>query len=50
MDAAIREVCDAAIAKGVNLIVDAEEQAVQPGIEAWTLRYQKYCSHGRLPH
>jgi Proline dehydrogenase len=50
MDAAIREVCDAAIAKGVNLIADAEEQVVQPGIEAWTLRYQKYCSCRILPH
>lgn len=42
--AAIKAVCDAAIARNVRLLVDAEEQAVQPGIEAWTLTYQKYCN------
>ncbi|KAK2759440.1 hypothetical protein FQN54_002918 [Arachnomyces sp. PD_36] len=41
---AIKEVCDAAIARNVRLLVDAEEQAVQPGIESWTLKYQKYCN------
>ncbi|KAL1964778.1 hypothetical protein VTN77DRAFT_6645 [Rasamsonia byssochlamydoides] len=44
MDAAIRKTCDAAIAKGARLLVDAEEQAVQPGIEQWTMKYQKYCN------
>lgn len=44
MDAAIRKACDAAMAKGARLLVDAEEQAVQPGIEAWTMKYQKYCN------
>lgn len=44
IDSAIRAVCDSAIARGARLLVDAEEQAVQPGIEAWTLRYQKYCN------
>jgi hypothetical protein len=44
MDAAIRKACDAAVAKGARLLVDAEEQAVQPGIEEWIMRYQKYCN------
>ncbi|OJJ45363.1 hypothetical protein ASPZODRAFT_153024 [Penicilliopsis zonata CBS 506.65] len=44
MDAAIQKVCDLAISRNVRLLVDAEEQAVQPGIEAWTMKYQKYCN------
>ncbi|KAJ5579468.1 uncharacterized protein N7459_005453 [Penicillium hispanicum] len=44
MDASIQQVCDLAIARGVRLLVDAEEQAVQPGIEAWIMKYQKYCN------
>jgi hypothetical protein len=44
MDAAIRKACDATIAKGTRLLVDAEEQAVQPGIENWVMKYQKYCN------
>ncbi|KAJ5129520.1 uncharacterized protein N7515_005559 [Penicillium bovifimosum] len=44
MDASILKVCDLAIARGVRLLVDAEEQAVQPGIEAWIMKYQKYCN------
>lgn len=43
---AMKAVCDAAIARNVRLLVDAEEQSVQPGIEAWTLKYQKYCNKG----
>ena len=44
MDDSIRKVCDLATSRGVRLLVDAEEQAVQPGIEAWTMKYQKYCN------
>lgn len=44
MNAAIQKVCDLATSRGVRLLVDAEEQAVQPGIEAWSMRYQKYCN------
>lgn len=44
MDTSILKVCDLAISRGVRLLVDAEEQAVQPGIEAWILKYQKYCN------
>ncbi|EAW06670.1 proline dehydrogenase family protein [Aspergillus clavatus NRRL 1] len=44
MDSAIQKVCDLAISRNVRLLVDAEEQAVQPGIENWTMKYQKYCN------
>lgn len=44
MDESIQRVCDLAISRGVRLLVDAEEQAVQPGIEAWIMKYQKYCN------
>ncbi|KAJ5905932.1 uncharacterized protein N7473_002848 [Penicillium subrubescens] len=44
MDASIQKVCDLAISRRVRLLVDAEEQAVQPGIEAWIMKYQKYCN------
>ena len=33
--------CDLAKARGVRLLFDAEQRAIQPGIDAWTLRYQK---------
>lgn len=48
MDAAIQKVCDMAISRNVRLLVDAEEQAVQPGIEDWTMKYQKYCNSQTL--
>ncbi|CAG7931661.1 unnamed protein product [Penicillium olsonii] len=44
MDTSIQKICDLAISRGVRLLVDAEEQAVQPGIEAWIMKYQKYCN------
>ena len=44
MDAAIRSACDAAISKQARILVDAEEQAVQPGIDEWVMRYQEYCN------
>ncbi|KAJ5669739.1 hypothetical protein N7462_010809 [Penicillium macrosclerotiorum] len=44
MHTSIQKVCDLAISRGVRLLVDAEEQAVQPGIEAWIMKYQKYCN------
>ena len=44
MDQSIRQVCDLAISRNVRLLVDAEEQAVQPGIEEWATTYQKYCN------
>ncbi|KAL4796832.1 FAD-linked oxidoreductase-like protein [Aspergillus venezuelensis] len=44
MDQAIQQICDLAISRNVRLLVDAEEQAVQPGIEEWATKYQKYCN------
>ncbi|KAJ5495879.1 hypothetical protein N7539_000995 [Penicillium diatomitis] len=44
MDESIQKVCDLAISRRVRLLVDAEEQAVQKGIEAWIMKYQKYCN------
>ncbi|KAF9890243.1 proline dehydrogenase [Aspergillus nanangensis] len=44
MNNAIQQVCDLAVSRNVRLLVDAEEQAVQPGIEEWALKYQKYCN------
>ncbi|KAI9369068.1 FAD-linked oxidoreductase-like protein [Aspergillus egyptiacus] len=44
MDQGIKQICDLAVSRNVRLLVDAEEQAVQPGIEEWTMRYQKYCN------
>lgn len=44
MDAAIKKVCDLALSRRVRLLVDAEEQAVQHGIEEWCTKYQKYCN------
>lgn len=38
---AITEVCELAQARGVRLLFDAEQDAVQRGIDAWTLRFQK---------
>lgn len=40
---AIDSVCDLAAEKGVKLLFDAEQVALQPGIDAWTLEYmEKY--------
>jgi len=38
---AIDSVCDLAASRGVRLLFDAENNAVQPGIDAWTLDYMK---------
>ncbi|KAL4804318.1 FAD-linked oxidoreductase [Aspergillus unguis] len=48
MDKAIQQICDLAISRNVRLLVDAEEQAVQPGIEEWAMKYQRYCN-SRIP-
>ena len=39
--AATREVCDFAKASNVRVLFDAEQQAIQPGIDAWTLHFQR---------
>ena len=41
LDEAITQICELAKAREVPLLFDAEQQAVQPGIDAWTLEYQK---------
>ncbi|KAK2625505.1 hypothetical protein QTJ16_004817 [Diplocarpon rosae] len=38
---AIDSVCDLAAARGVKLLFDAEQAALQPGIDAWTLGYMR---------
>ncbi|KAL2063626.1 hypothetical protein VTL71DRAFT_5431 [Oculimacula yallundae] len=40
---AIDSICDLAVERGVKLLFDAEQTALQPGIDAWTLKYmEKY--------
>lgn len=34
-------ICDSAAERNVRLLFDAEQQAVQPGIDTWTLDFQK---------
>ena len=41
LEEAIVEICDLARARDVRLLFDAEQQAVQGGIDAWTLDFQK---------
>ncbi|CAL3972341.1 unnamed protein product [Diplocarpon coronariae] len=38
---AIDAVCDLAASRGVKLLFDAEQAALQPGIDAWTLGYMR---------
>ncbi|KAL8285992.1 hypothetical protein RB600_010118 [Gaeumannomyces tritici] len=41
-------ICELAAARGVRLLFDAEQQAVQAGIDDWTLRYMsRYNTDGR---
>jgi proline dehydrogenase len=47
---AITAVCDLASSRGVRLLFDAEQQALQPGIDLWTLNYMRWynkCSPGQ---
>ena len=41
LEKAIVEICDLAKERNVNLLFDAEQQAVQGGIDAWTMDYQR---------
>ncbi|TVY18349.1 putative mitochondrial proline dehydrogenase, partial [Lachnellula arida] len=45
---AIDSICDLAAARDVRLLFDAEQQAVQAGIDAWTLRYMREYN-GKTP-
>lgn len=45
---AIDSICDLAASRGVRLLFDAEQQAVQAGIDDWTLDYmRRYNRDGR---
>ncbi|KAF2032762.1 FAD-linked oxidoreductase, partial [Setomelanomma holmii] len=44
---AITAACDAAASKGVSLLPGAEEEATNPGLEAWTLELQKKYNKDR---
>ena len=44
LEAAMVEICDLAHSKGVGLLFDAEQNAVQRGIDAWTLDFQRRCN------
>lgn len=47
LEHAISTVCDAARDRGVKLLFDAEQFALQPGIERWTLHFMHtYNKHG----
>ena len=35
------EICELSMTRGVRLLFDAEQDAVQKGIDAWTLRFQQ---------
>jgi proline dehydrogenase len=45
---ATTEICDLAKARGVRLLFDAEQDAVQRGIDAWTIRFQKRYNKATL--
>ncbi|KAH8679743.1 FAD-linked oxidoreductase-like protein [Tricladium varicosporioides] len=42
---AIDAVCDLAASRGVKLLFDAEQQAVQAGIDSWALEYMRKYNH-----
>lgn len=42
--AAIDQVCDLARECNIPLLFDAEQTALQPGIDDWTLEYQRKCN------
>ena len=41
LEEATIEICNLAVARGVRLLFDAEQDAVQRGIDAWTLSFQE---------
>ncbi|TVY31568.1 putative proline dehydrogenase, mitochondrial [Lachnellula subtilissima] len=45
---AIDSICDLAATRDVRLLFDAEQQAVQAGIDAWTLKYMR-AYNGKTP-
>lgn len=41
LEEAITAICDLAFARGVRLLFDAEQQAIQAGIDSWAMKYMK---------
>ncbi|KAM7202230.1 FAD-linked oxidoreductase-like protein [Rhypophila sp. PSN 637] len=46
---AIDKICQLAAERGVRLLFDAEQQAVQAGIDDWTLKYMRKYNRGTSP-
>jgi hypothetical protein len=46
MEQAITDICEMAKSRNVRLLVDAEQQAVQPTIDEWTLDFQRKYNNG----
>ncbi|PGG95663.1 hypothetical protein GX51_08178 [Blastomyces parvus] len=44
---AIIEICERARARNVRLLIDAEQQAVQPAIDDWTVEFQRMYNKGQ---
>ena len=47
LEAALVEICNRAREQNVALLFDAEQSAIQPGIDAWTLEYQRRYNQER---
>lgn len=45
---AIDSICSLAASRGVRLLFDAEQAALQPGIDDWTLAYMRKYNRGRV--
>ena len=45
LEKAIVEICELAKARKVRLLFDAEQASVQPGIDVWTLDFQRRYNH-----
>ncbi|KAG7293698.1 hypothetical protein NEMBOFW57_003755 [Staphylotrichum longicolle] len=41
LESAIDSICQLAASRGVRLLFDAEQQALQPGIDDWSLKYMR---------
>jgi len=48
IEEATTEICEFAEARGVKLLFDAEQDAVQRGIDAWTLRFEERYNKATL--
>ena len=45
LEKAITEICEVAKTRGVRLLFDAEQDAVQPGIDDWTIDFMRRYNH-----